>query len=104
MNLDMKDMRHIAELAQLDLPDTEADRALLQINEFFGLVQQIQAVDTTGVLPMTHPVELMGELELRLREDVVTEVVDRSALQEAAVEVRDGLYVVPQVLEQEPRG
>ncbi|WP_321859053.1 Asp-tRNA(Asn)/Glu-tRNA(Gln) amidotransferase subunit GatC [Paraburkholderia tropica] len=104
MNLDMKDMRHIAELAQLDLPDTEAGRALLQINEFFGLVQQIQAVDTTGVSPMTHPVELIGELELRLREDVVTEVVDRSALQEAAPEVRDGLYMVPQVLEQESRG
>lgn len=99
MDLDMNDMRHIAELAQLDLPDAEAARTLARINDFFGLVRQMQAVDTTGVTPMTHPVELMQEPVLRLRDDMVTEVVDRNVLQQGAPQTSGGMYLVPRVLE-----
>ncbi|WP_321969151.1 Asp-tRNA(Asn)/Glu-tRNA(Gln) amidotransferase subunit GatC [Paraburkholderia tropica] len=99
MDLDMNDMRHIAELAQLDLPDGEAGQTLARINEFLALVRQMQSVDTTGVTPMTHPAELMQEPVLRLRSDVVTEVVDRNVLQQGAPQTRDGLYLVPRVLE-----
>ena len=99
MDLDMNDMRHIAELAQLDLPDVETGQTLARINEFLALVRQMQAVDTTGVTPMTHPVELMQEPVLRLRDDVVTEVVDRNALQVGAPQTNGGLYLVPRVLE-----
>jgi aspartyl-tRNA(Asn)/glutamyl-tRNA(Gln) amidotransferase subunit C len=39
------------------------------------------------------------EVGLRLREDAVTEVVDRELNQKSAPAVEDGLFLVPRVIE-----
>ncbi|MGA7811829.1 Asp-tRNA(Asn)/Glu-tRNA(Gln) amidotransferase subunit GatC [Caballeronia sp.] len=99
MSLTLTDVKRIAHLARLELPEHEAGPTLARLNDFFGLVEQMQAVDTTGIEPLAHPIEQIMEIELRLRNDAVTEQVDREAFQKPAPAVRDGLYLVPKVIE-----
>ena len=101
MSLTLTDVKRIAHLARLELPDADAEAGptLERLNTFFGLVEQMQAVDTTGIAPLAHPIEQIEDVALRLREDAVTEIVDREALQRPAPAVQDGLYLVPRVIE-----
>lgn len=99
MALTLTDVKRIAHLARLELPDADAELTLVQLNEFFGLVEQMQAVDTTGIAPLAHPIEQIEDVALRLREDAVTEAVERETNQQCAPAVQDGLYLVPKVIE-----
>jgi aspartyl-tRNA(Asn)/glutamyl-tRNA(Gln) amidotransferase subunit C len=99
MALTLTDVKRIAHLARLELTDADAGHTLDQLNEFFGLVEQMQAVDTSGVAALAHPIEQIEDVALRLREDAVTETVDRDACQRGAPAVQDGLYLVPKVIE-----
>ena len=99
MALTSSDVRRIAELARLDLGAAEEAQMLEQINSFFRIVEQMSAVDTSGVEPLYTPLAAVQDAHLRLRDDEVTEVVDRSANQRSAPAVRDGLYLVPKVIE-----
>jgi aspartyl-tRNA(Asn)/glutamyl-tRNA(Gln) amidotransferase subunit C len=99
MSLTLNDVKRIAHLARLELPDADAQHTLAQLNEFFGLVEQMQAVDTTGIAPLAHPIEQIEDVALRLRDDAVTETVQRDEYQRVAPAVQDGLYLVPKVIE-----
>jgi len=95
MSLTLDDVKRIAMLARIGLADDEAERTLGQLNAVFGLIERLQAVDTRGVEPMTHPVD-MG---LRLRDDAVDEPQRRDDYQATAPSVERGLYLVPRVIE-----
>ncbi|ACC69248.1 Asp-tRNA(Asn)/Glu-tRNA(Gln) amidotransferase subunit GatC [Paraburkholderia phymatum] len=99
MALTLTDVKRIAHLARLELPDADAEHTLIQLNDFFGLVEQMQAVDTTGISPLAHPIEQIEDVALRLRNDAVTENVNRDDYQRSAPAVQDGLYLVPKVIE-----
>ena len=99
MALTKDDIARIANLARLELSDTESERMLSQMNSLFGIVEKMQAVDTTGITPLSHPVAAIQEIALRLRDDVVTEPNQREANQRSAPSVEDGLYLVPRVIE-----
>ncbi|CAG4910956.1 Asp-tRNA(Asn)/Glu-tRNA(Gln) amidotransferase subunit GatC [Paraburkholderia gardini] len=99
MALTLTDVKRIAHLARLELPDADAEQTLAQLNDFFGLVEQMQAVDTTGIAPLAHPIEQIEDVALRLRDDAATEVVRRDEFQRPAPAVQEGLYLVPKVLE-----
>ncbi|MFM0257995.1 Asp-tRNA(Asn)/Glu-tRNA(Gln) amidotransferase subunit GatC [Paraburkholderia sediminicola] len=99
MALTLTDVKRIAHLARLELADAEAEHTLVQLNDFFGLVEQMQAVDTTGIAPLAHPIEQIEDVALRLRNDAVTETVEREAFQRPAPAVHEGLYLVPKVIE-----
>jgi aspartyl-tRNA(Asn)/glutamyl-tRNA(Gln) amidotransferase subunit C len=99
MALTLSDVRRIADLARLDLGDDEKAKMLEQLNSFFRIVEQMSAVETSGVEPLYTPLAAVQEAHLRLREDVVTEVVDRAANQQSAPAISDGLYLVPKVIE-----
>ena len=99
MALTLTDVKRIAHLARLELADAEAEHTLVQLNDFFGLVEQMQAVDTKGIEPLAHPIEQIEDVALRLREDAVTEIVQRDEFQRPVPAVQDGLYLVPKVIE-----
>lgn len=73
------------------------ERALLQadLDKIVGLIDAMQSVDTHGVAPLAHPLDGTQPL----RDDAVTESVDRDRLQRNAPLARDGLYLVPRVVE-----
>ncbi len=93
------DVRRIAHLARLELQPAEEQAMLQQLNGFFAIVEQMSAVETTGVEPLYTPLAAVQAAALRLREDVVTEGDQRAANQVSAPDVEDGLYLVPKVIE-----
>ncbi len=99
MSLTPVDIDRLANLARLGLQPEERTRLCTQLNDFFGIVEKMRAVDTTGVHPLAHPVDVMGEVALRLRPDTVSESNQREANQKSAPAVESGLFLVPKVIE-----
>lgn len=95
MSLTLLDVKRVATLARIAVNDDEAVAYQQQLNGIFGLIAEMQAVDTTGVEPMSHA----QDLSQRLRDDVVTEVDQHEKFQAIAPQVAAGLYLVPQVIE-----
>jgi len=95
MALDLAQIRRIADLARIDVTDTEAQRVLEQLNDIFRMIERMQAVDTDALEPMAHP---LGGAQ-RLREDAVTAGDERAANLANAPEQQDGLFLVPRVIE-----
>lgn len=99
MSLTLSDVKRIANLAQLEMDDVQAEIALTELNGIFALAEQMQAVDTSGVAPLAQPLSAILALPLRLRDDVVTEDNRRDDYQAPAPKAQDGLYLVPKVLD-----
>ncbi len=99
MSLTLNDIGRIAQLARLDLPPEQAQRMCDQLNGFFDIVEQMNAVDTAGVEPLAHPTAVIRDVQLRLRPDVASEPNQREANQQSAPAVERGLFLVPKVIE-----
>ena len=95
MSLSLNDVKKVAHLARLAMSETELHAAHAQMSSIFGLIEQMQAVDTRGIEPMAHAQDLVQ----RLREDVVSEDNKRDLFLSIAPQVERGLYLVPQVIE-----
>jgi aspartyl-tRNA(Asn)/glutamyl-tRNA(Gln) amidotransferase subunit C len=95
MVLTLDDVRRIAYLARIEITDAETQAMLAKLTGIFGMIEQMQKVDTTGVDPMSHA----QDIPLRLREDQVTESDQRTLFQAVAPQVENGLYLVPRVIE-----
>jgi aspartyl-tRNA(Asn)/glutamyl-tRNA(Gln) amidotransferase subunit C len=99
MALTSLDVSRIALLARLELRPDEERAMLTQLNGFFDIVERMGAVDTRGVEPLYTPLSAVQEVQLRLRDDTVTEPDQRTLNQRSAPQVEDGLYLVPKVIE-----
>jgi aspartyl-tRNA(Asn)/glutamyl-tRNA(Gln) amidotransferase subunit C len=93
--LSLEQIAHLAHLARLELSPAESAAMQQQINDILAMVDAMSAVDTTGVVPMSHPQEVMQ----RMREDRATESDQHALFQAIAPKVEDGLYLVPKVIE-----
>jgi aspartyl-tRNA(Asn)/glutamyl-tRNA(Gln) amidotransferase subunit C len=99
MSLSTQDIARIAHLARLSLSDSEASTMLTQINGFFSLVEQMNAVNTDGVEPLHQPLSAIQDVALRLREDTPRAIDMRDAAQRNSPAVAQGLFLVPRVVE-----
>ncbi len=95
MTISLTDVYRIAHLARIEIDAAHADEVRAKLTSIFGLIDQLAAVDTTGVEPMAHA----QEATLPLREDVAREPDLRERYQSLAPAVENGLYLVPKVLE-----
>ena len=95
MALERTEVEKIAHLARLGLSEADLPRTTETLNNILGLIDRMQAVDTTGIEPLAHPLETTQ----RLRADEVTERNQRDAYQAIAPVVENGLYLVPRVIE-----
>ena len=104
MALSIEDIKKIAHLARIEVSNADAAATLAKLTGILGLIEQMQAVDTTGIVPMSHS----QELHQRLRDDVVTKTNLRDEFQKnapvlgngsAKQAVAGGLYLVPKVIE-----
>lgn len=95
MSIDRKEVGRIARLARLHITEAEAQAYAETLSRILGLIEQMNAVDTTGVVPMAHPTDM----SLRLREDVVTETDQREKFLALAPAAEAGLFLVPKVIE-----
>ena len=95
MALTLDDVKRIAQLARIEIGSDEAGEVLARMTGIFRLIEEMQAVDTQGVEPMSHAQDVM----LRLRPDEVTETDQHALFQSIAPQVEADLYLVPKVIE-----
>ncbi len=95
MTLDADTVKHIANLARLEVTDEELANVTGNLSRILQFVEQLEHADTGDVQPMAHPLNMMQ----RLRPDEVTETNQRDRFQAVAPAVEDGLYLVPKVIE-----
>ena len=95
MDGDRIDIDHLARLAALRLTDGERRDTLRDLHRIVAMVDRMRSVDTDGVPPLAHPLDARQ----RLRPDASTETVDREHFQADAPSVREGLYIVPKVID-----
>jgi aspartyl-tRNA(Asn)/glutamyl-tRNA(Gln) amidotransferase subunit C len=95
MSLTPDDVKAIARLARLAIAERDIPAYAKNLSSILEFVAQLDKADTTSVQPMAHPLDMTQ----RLREDAVTEKVERERYQENAPQVEAGLYRVPKVVE-----
>jgi aspartyl-tRNA(Asn)/glutamyl-tRNA(Gln) amidotransferase subunit C len=95
MALTLDDVHRIAHLARIDIDAEAATDVHRKLEAIFGLINELLAVDTTGITPMAHA----QDVALPLREDVVTDTDQHVPFQSVAPAVEDALYLVPKVIE-----
>jgi aspartyl-tRNA(Asn)/glutamyl-tRNA(Gln) amidotransferase subunit C len=95
MSIDVDEVKKIATLACLSVDDADVQAYATNLSNILNLVAQMNEIDTSGVIPMSHPFDAVQ----RLREDVVTDLNRRDDFQAIAPKTQDGLYLVPKVIE-----
>ncbi|MDJ0917097.1 MAG: Asp-tRNA(Asn)/Glu-tRNA(Gln) amidotransferase subunit GatC [Woeseiaceae bacterium] len=95
MSLDKDQVQHMAMLARLKVADEDIAEACEKLSRIVDFVDQLSQADTSGVVPMAHPLDQTQ----RLRPDAVTEPNNRDHVQQNASQVADGMYLVPKVIE-----
>ena len=95
MSIERQEIEKLATLARIAIDDSTINEVSERLSSVLTLVDQLQAADTTGVPAMSHPMQAIQ----RLREDEVTELNQRDALQTVAPDTENGLFLVPKVIE-----
>jgi aspartyl-tRNA(Asn)/glutamyl-tRNA(Gln) amidotransferase subunit C len=95
MSVNAEQVRHVAKLARLAVSDDEVEALVPELNNILGWVDQLSAVDTEGVEPLTAVIDLKA----RLRDDVVDDGEIRDAVLLNAPDAQHGFFAVPKVIE-----
>ncbi len=95
VSITRKDIEYIAHLARLEVGEGEIDAAIDKLDKIIGFIDTLEQADTADLVPMAHPLDMTQ----RLRADEVTATDERDRYQQNATETRDGLYIVPRVVE-----
>ncbi len=95
MHISRDTVLYIAKLARLRLADTEVERMRRDLDAILGYVDSLSRLDTSGVPPTTHVLEIATPL----RRDEVAGVLPVSEVVRNAPEHTESAMVVPKVLE-----
>lgn len=102
MSLSNQDIKHIAKLSAIELSAEESSQYEADLNSLLTIFTSLKSIDTEGVEPLTHPLAMLEEVQLRLRDDIVTEpdtVEQREKLMSNAPSSTEGVFLVPKVIE-----
>ena len=95
MSLTREDVQKLCALARLEITPDEMADVLAKLSDIVDLVSQLEAEDTTDVVPMAHPLDQTQ----KLRSDQITETDKHQLYQKNAPLVEEDLYLVPKVIE-----
>jgi len=95
MALSPEDVKHIANLARLEITEDQIPVFQSKLTTILDMVDQLSQTNMDGVVPMAHPLNMAQ----RLRIDEVSEDDKRELYQENAPKTEAGLYLVPKVIE-----
>jgi len=95
MSLDAATIRRVANLARLRIEEEDVPRLQAELNGILGWIEQLQAVDTTGIEAMSGG----GDAVLPLRPDVVTDGGQAEAILANAPDRAGAFFAVPKVVE-----
>lgn len=95
MSIDKQTILKVANLARIEVSDSEADQLVPALSKIIGFVEQLAEVNTDNVEPLANVVNI----DLRLREDEVTDGDCQDKVLVNAPEAMQGFFVVPKVVE-----
>ncbi|MCS4134378.1 Asp-tRNA(Asn)/Glu-tRNA(Gln) amidotransferase subunit GatC [Salinibacter ruber] len=95
MSVTRNDVRHVAQLARLDFSEEEEARMAEELSEILGYVEKLDELDTAGVPPMSHVLDVTNVF----RSDEIEERIDRGQALEPAPDADNEHFLVPQVVE-----
>ena len=95
MSLSSQDIERIAHLARIRVTPSDVADVQAKLDGIFKLIDDMQAVNTQGIEPMSHGLDMV----LRLRDDAVTETDRREKYQRNVPQVAEGYFLVPKVIE-----
>ena len=95
MSFTTDQLRTVAQLARLELSESDVELYSRNLTDILDMVERLSAADTEGVTPMAHPLDM----NQRLRPDAVSEADQRDTFQALAPATEDGHYSVPRVIE-----
>jgi aspartyl-tRNA(Asn)/glutamyl-tRNA(Gln) amidotransferase subunit C len=95
MAVDAATTRRIAHLARIAVRDEEVAHLTGEINAVLAFVEQLAEVDIEGVEPMTS----VRPMEMKKREDVVTDGDIADAIVANAPDREDHFFLVPKVVD-----
>lgn len=95
MSVEQAEIEKIAHLARIGIEAADIAEVTDRISSILGMVDQMQAIDTSAVEPMANPLDA----QQRLRADEVTQSDQHQAFQRLAPAVDAALYLVPRVVE-----
>ena len=94
MAISEKDIAYIAELSELELTSEEAAQYAGSLNSIIDYMEQLQELDTSGVEPTTHVLQLQNVF----REDVVKPGLSREEALQNAPNRTETSFKVPKIL------
>ena len=95
MTISVTELRSIEKLAYLETNPLEMDALAKEITSIIDFVHQLREINTTGIAPLFHPLDLHQPL----RDDIVTEEDCLAELAQIAPFFEEGLYFVPKVID-----
>ncbi len=95
MSIDADTVKHVANLARLDITDDEVEGYVNQLSEILGLMDQLNSLPTEGVQPMSHAVDI----RMPHRADEVVNSDMRDTLLACAPDSENGHFRVPKIIE-----
>jgi len=87
------DVRYVAKLAELEIGEKEIEKITSQLDKILDYVAEVSRVDTEGVTPIPHILDIKNVL----REDVPEESITREAALENAPDESDSGFKVPKI-------
>lgn len=97
MSLTLDQVRHVAELARLQMSEQEMQHMLGHLAEMIDVFDNLRQVDTEGLEPTSHSAPLHNVW----REDRAEPSGLAANILECAISTRGGLFIVPAILEEE---
>ena len=94
MSVTIKDVEHVAELARLSFSEEGKRKLTTELNTILEYIEQLNAVDTTNVEPLSHVIELQNVF----REDTQKECLSREEALRNAPAKTDKFFKVPKVI------
>ena len=95
MSVSPPDVEKVALLARLTISESELQEVTERFSRVLNLVDELNTIDTTDVVPMSNP----HDMEQRLRSDEVTRRNNRDALMASAPSQEQGYFLVPKVID-----
>ena len=95
MQVDEATVRRIARLARIKITEEEGKGLVKELSGILNWVEQLREVETSAVEPMTRVVPI----ELKKREDAVTDGGKAKDILKNAPMAEDGFFVVPKIVE-----
>jgi aspartyl-tRNA(Asn)/glutamyl-tRNA(Gln) amidotransferase subunit C len=94
VSVTIRDVEYVANLARLSFSQEEKERLTTQLNSILEYMDQLNALDTSSVEPLSHVIELKNVF----REDVQTDGVSREAALQNSPAHSDKFFKVPKVI------